>query len=483
MYRNETTMKPPVLKWIFILFCFVPGILVTAYSLKCGAQTSEQAITLRVCAYDGFTEPFIADFKQQMEDKYDRTIQFDIQIAPNPDVMFFTTFDGKADLVSPTHNLFKSEVWPFIDKNLVRPLDISQIDNYKYVLPEFQRTSFVTKDDEVYGVPMAAGFYALAYNADKMKEPPTSWDLLWDSDFKNRYSISEDYFDCNIYITALSMGVPYEHLYDPGAIFKNIPLHQLRERLNQLAENAYSFWEGSPNLEEMKDLWLMTTWGHAVVKANQRGMNWKVVHPKEGTTAWLDHWSITQAVLPNSIKYKICMEWLNYMLSKKVQEQVVRTLGNTPVTTNVVDLFTTEEIESYKIADSEYWSQISFWDVMDAHDIRVGQALWRYAVAQKTSQDRMQEYFQDMRHKIESQAMPMDSKRLGNLDFSRDGEEEQETGLEADQAELSIKMDDELLHRMRIMAIKRRISLDQLLEEAVYDFLKKNNELPINQRE
>ncbi len=483
-HEGKTVMKDSLVECMNLFFhlCILLCLYLFIPAMDCLGQASQDNITLRVCAYEGYTEPFVDDFAKRIQKQFNVNVDFEITIAPNPDVMFYRAFDRKADLITPTHNLYKSKVWPFIENRVVHPINLSQIENYKHVLPVFQKNSYVTQNDNVYGTPLAAGYYALAYNADKLNEPPTSWDVLWNSDFKNQYSISEDYFDCNIYITALSMGVPYENLYNPGAIFQEIPLHRLRGRLNQLASNAFSFWESTPNVEEMKELSLVTTWGYAVVQANKQGMNWKMASPKEGTTAWFDHWSITHAVEADSLKYQICMEWLNYALSKKVQEQAVRLWGNTPVTTNVLDLFNEEEIDTYKIANNEYWSQISFWEVMDANTIRVGQALWRYAMAQKTSQDRMEEYFQDVRQTIESQVMPQRSKHLGQLDFSRNGENGQPTGLEANQAEFSAQIADDLLHRMRVMAIKRRTTMNELLEEAIFDYLKKNNELPASRR-
>ena len=54
-----------------------------------------------------------------------------------------------------------------------------------------------------------------------------------------------------------------------------------------------------------------------VIKANQKGGHWKLTAPKEGGTAWIDYWCITQAA--KGQKKKLCEEWINLRLSPAFQ--------------------------------------------------------------------------------------------------------------------------------------------------------------------
>ena len=340
-------------------------------------------LTLRIRAYVGYADPCVEQFKHLVKEKFGVDLTIDLTVAETPQDLYEAAKNKRADLISPSNNLFKSKVWPFLNENLVLPLPIDQIPNYQYVLPIFQYSQFVTENDQVYGTPLAAGPYGLAYNEDLVEEEPTSWNVLWDERYQGKYSISADYPECNIYVTALALGANYDLLYDPATLLNSIPLHQLRSKLNALAKNAFSFWKGTANVEEMDELALITTWGYEVQQANQKGLHWKLANPKEGVIAWLDHWAITSAVEKDSLKYKVCLEWLNFSLSPDVQGKVVSEWGNTPVVGNLMDHYTDKEIEIFKIGNQDFWKKVSLWGIIDPLSLHTAEALWNYAMSQK----------------------------------------------------------------------------------------------------
>lgn len=435
-----------------------------------------ERITLRICSYEGYVEPFVENYKTRAKEKFQADVDFAITHIIKPNDAYLAALHQSADLVTITHNLYKSESSPFLDKGLLSPIDFKPIENYRHVLPVFVKKEFVGINGDLYGIPLAVGFYALAYNTEKVSEAPTSWNVLWDDAYANSYSISSDYYECNIYITALALGVPPESLYEAQNIFEKIPIRDLRDKLNRLAKNAYSLWLDEASVEEMKNLSLITTWGYPVIEANQEGQKWKFVFPKEGLTAWIDNWSITKAVEPESLKYKICLDWIDYSLSPGVQERAIQEWGNTPVVGNIKDRFSLEEVDAFKVGNSDYWEKVSFWGVLRKESIRVEQALWRYALAQRHSRDRMQDYMNVLKQNGESERN--DSLGLGENTAMGSNSDRPSTKSVPDRTDISIALSDYLLQRIRVMSIKKRSTIDVLIEEAIREYLERNEEIP-----
>lgn len=82
---------------------------------------------------------------------------------------------------------------PFTAKaGLLAPLDMSLIPNMERVFPEFRNLENLNVDGKTYGVPFTWGSLPLMYNADAIKEPPTSWWDLFKPEYKGKAAIVED---------------------------------------------------------------------------------------------------------------------------------------------------------------------------------------------------------------------------------------------------------------------------------------------------
>jgi len=225
------------------------------------------------------------------------------------------------------------------------------------------------------------GPYGLAYNSEKVNKAD-SWSVLWEKDSSKLYTISKDYPDCNIYVTSLVLGAGYDDIYKMNKLLKKVSNSDLKEKITQLASNAGSLWEGTANPDEFGKLKYAATWGYAVAKANSKGMKWKMAKPKEGTTMWVDHWVITYAVNNDALKKKICEEWINYCLGNELQIGVIRNWGVSPVVTNINNLITQEEINTFNVADNEYWKSLSLWEHQDKRTKNFYKNIWNDALKQ-----------------------------------------------------------------------------------------------------
>lgn len=327
-------------------------------------------MSLNILCWEGYSKYYTDEFEILIKEKYDIDIEFFITFASDPSEFWNVVRLDKADLISPAHNLFKSDKNNFISTRMVLPIDLKNIPNYKNVIDFLQYNDFVTEGGEVYGIPYAMGQYALAYNADKVLEP-SSWSVLWEPENKQTYSISADYVYCNIYISELVLGVPYSAIYDYDKSNKIVSSLILKEKVMELSRNSYSQWKGTASPDEFPNLKYATTWGYAVAVANAAGGNWKIAKPKEGSTVWVDHWAISRTLKNYPKKKIIAEEWLNYILSPSVQIGVVRNWGVSPVVSNISDKLTASEVKIFKVGDNYFWKSLSLWKNQSKRTINV----------------------------------------------------------------------------------------------------------------
>ena len=337
-------------------------ILIVLFAFNISSVFAED-VTLRILCWKGYSKPYIEGFQKLISEKYNINVTIEISNVSDPTEFWQKSRAKKVDLISPAHNILKSNKWPFIKGtvNVALPINLDNIPNYKYVLPFLQKSIFVTENNSVYGVPYTMGPYGLAYNADKVAEPK-SWNVLWSDKSKNTITLSKDYSDCNIYISALALGAKYDQLYDYDKLISRIPKKALEVKLKKLALNTFSFWEGTANYKEFPKLTYAATWGYAVAQANINGGNWKMADPQEGTTLWVDHWVITYALKDKPLEKKLAEEWINYCLSPELQVGVIRYWGVSPVVTNINDKLTKSEISIYKPGQNDYWRTLSLWE-------------------------------------------------------------------------------------------------------------------------
>ncbi len=359
---------------------FVVLISVMALVLFQNNEVSAKELTLNILCWEGYAKPYTEGFMKLMKEKHQLNVKFNIKNLSDPEEFWDAARPKKVDLISPAHNLLKSDKGKFIKGRVALPINLDNVPNYKNLLPILQKNQFVTQGEDIYGVPYTMGLYGLAYNAAKVAEPE-SWNILWDEKARNKFTISKDFPDCNIYVTSLVLGAGYNDLYSYDALIKKIGgKNIIQEKINTLGENAFSLWLGTANPDEFSDLSYAATWGYAVAAANKKGGNWKMAKPREGTTMWVDHWAVTHAVKNDPFKKKICEEWINYCLGNELQTGVIRNWGVSPVVTDLKGKITEEEFLTFNVGNNEYWKNLSSWQNQDQRTQNAFAAIWKQAI-------------------------------------------------------------------------------------------------------
>lgn len=333
---------------------------------------------LRILCWEGYApSEYTRKFEKMMRKKYDLDVTVQVTDVSDPQEFFTMIRAEKVDLISPAQNIPRSDRWKFIEGHLVLPVDLENIPNYRYVLPSLQRAEYITVDEEVYGVPIVYGLYGLAYNTAFFKDPPDSWNILWDPHFKKKYTISSDYHEANIYSTALALGISKEDVFNYETLKNN---KDLENRLLSLARNAAAFWVGVDRVEDLKGLALATAWGFSFSKLREQGEIWKFAEPVEGTTGWVDNWLIGYSLKDKPEMKRIAEEWINYSIGEEMQVNYVRTIGQFPVNLSIKKHLTPAEVETYHLDDPDYFKDgLILWKTLPVRHQNGFKSLWEKA--------------------------------------------------------------------------------------------------------
>lgn len=348
----------------------------------CGVRVSQASPqeTIRITCWEGYADKaFIDDFKAMVKKKYNIDVEVKPSYATGQEDFYNAAKNGTADLISPPADMAKAAKYDCFKKGklFLAPVNMKNIPNSSHMLPFFKADNSLKARGKRYGLPYNCGPYGLAYNTDVVKETPASWNIFWEPQYAGKYTINNNFHKVNIWITALALGYKYDDLFNIDRLDRT----RIQPKLNELVKGAKSLWDGEANADEFPQLSLATTWGFAVVKANQKGGNWKLARAKEGGSAWIDYWCITHAA--KGMKKKLCEEWINLHLSPKYQAAVVKQQGVSPVIDDLGDLVTAEEKTLFNVGNNNYFKTVAIWQVMSEKTEKAFAEMWETAKKQR----------------------------------------------------------------------------------------------------
>jgi len=333
---------------------------------------------LRILCWEGYaTAQYTQKFEQYIKQKYQVDLNISVTNVSDPQE-FFDGIRGKDfDLISPAHNIPKSAHWAFIEQKLVLPINLSNVPNYQHIIPALKKADYITEDGVVYGVPIVYGHYGLAYNTEIIKEEPESWDIFWDPRYADKYAISADYHEANIYITALALGYEKSEIFEFSGLRDN---KELKQRLAKLASNAKLYWVGVDKAEDIKDLALATAWGFSFGELNKKSEKWKFASPKEGVTGWIDNWLIGYSLETRPTLKRIAEEWINYSIGPEMQVAYVRDIRQFPVNLTIKKLLSANDVEKFGLNNPDYFQENFIpWKILSIDDQYGFESLWAHA--------------------------------------------------------------------------------------------------------
>ncbi|WP_271271530.1 ABC transporter substrate-binding protein [Aliamphritea hakodatensis] len=291
-------------------------MLFTTFSTASAADT----LTLRMLTWQGYAPVSQADrFRELILKKYGVPLNIEIAYVDSSDDFFDAIRAGRVDIIAPSHSVFNDSRYKFLDRQLLIPINLDNVPNYAGLMPRLKAIRYADASEDVFFVPLTFGPYGLAYNQQQLPNAPGSWKSLWQPEYAGRYTVNSDYYEANIYIAALASGMSIGDINNVDKL--NTP--ELRQMLTALVKNASQLWGGVDQASDLSGHTLATSWGFSFPALRQRGEQWKMACPREGTTVWIDGYALSKTLQDRPQHKRIAEEWINFTLSKAFQTRAI----------------------------------------------------------------------------------------------------------------------------------------------------------------
>lgn len=219
--------------------------------------------------------------------------------------------DSQYDVIVPSSYFIPR----LVNAGLIQKLNHKEIPNLSNLLPKFQNPDYDPHD--AYSAPYQWGTTGIAYNAAKIKNPPKSWSLLFNSKDNPHYPFAMLLGDGQVLFGA---ACAYQGLgYTCTGKKPWVKAAKLIIK-NKKRSNFSGFVDGTPVLQQLArgvvDVGMTFNGDYVYAKSqNPSGFkNIKYFLPKEGTELWVD----TMAIPDKAPHPKLANEFINFILDAKI---------------------------------------------------------------------------------------------------------------------------------------------------------------------
>lgn len=323
--------------------------LVLALGVASGSAWAQER-ELRIFTFEGYTDDeWVKEFEAANDAKVNVTYTGSV------DEMFAKMKGSEGadyDLISIDTSLFGR----YIEQGLIIPYDMTIVPKTANLLPAFQEVDEVMHDGEQYGVPITWGSLGLIYDKDEVDPVPTSWEVLWDEQYKGRIIVLDD-TNNNIVNTAIILG--YEDPFNLTDEQFEAVKQKLIEQKKVLLSYFAGFEEGN-NVWESGNAVLMFSMGEfQAVDLKERGYNVEYIIPMEGGVGWLDCWAMSKGVQNTDLAHA----WVDFFLDKSVGQRVSETYGYGNTTSETAGLDYADKLTWLRPAEdftkrTEIWNEV-----------------------------------------------------------------------------------------------------------------------------
>ena len=147
---------------------------------------SKKQNDLNLLVWEGYADPaFVRGFEQKYGCKVTASYM------GSSDELVAKLRGGSAsnyDVISPSSDVATS----IVNAGLASDLDLSKFPAYSELSPQLTSLPLVKANGKVYGVPFLWGPNPLLYDTTVFPEPPKSWVILWDPQYKGKVSVWDD---------------------------------------------------------------------------------------------------------------------------------------------------------------------------------------------------------------------------------------------------------------------------------------------------
>jgi spermidine/putrescine-binding protein len=257
------------------------------------------------------------------------------------------------DLISPSSDAATA----IIQAGLAQPLDLKRVPSYGSLSDGFRNLKVARSDSAVYGVPWAFGPNPLIYDTTKVKPTPESWGELWNKKYKGKLSLQDDIATLYMVAQYLGMDDPKDpsHLYN----LSDDDLAKVKAKMLELRPNVRKYWVTAGDMTQLfqgGEVVMGEGWPLMTNQLRQAKFPAGETIPKEGTTAWADHWVLTKGAKNLDAAYA----WLEYTAQPFTQKLLYDVTAYIVANPAAKSYMTPEQAASQRdIAD--YGTKVNFW--------------------------------------------------------------------------------------------------------------------------
>jgi putative spermidine/putrescine transport system substrate-binding protein len=180
-------------------------------------------------------------------------------------------------------------------QDAIAELDISKIPNWGNLLPSYQEGGLaadtIRYDGKVFAVPYISNADSLAFNYDEIGEELNSWEALFDSQFRGRAAMQND-FGPTLTNTAIYLKQSGKGSIDNPSDMTEDEVRQTAEFLIALKKKGHfrTFWDGVQNgadLLSSEEVLVSSCWEVIqIFAARKNGQDIRYGTMKEGHQTW-----------------------------------------------------------------------------------------------------------------------------------------------------------------------------------------------------
>ncbi|MBE6563828.1 MAG: spermidine/putrescine ABC transporter substrate-binding protein [Ruminococcaceae bacterium] len=225
------------------------------------------------------------------------------------------------DIVIPSDYMIER----LINENMIQKIDLSKIDNYKYIDEQYKNVFFDPNNE--YSVPYTVGMVGLIYNTTMVEGTPDSWSIMWDEAYKDNvltFNNPRDAFAIAQFLLGQDINSTNKADWDAAAakLKEQIPVLQglvMDDVFNKMqSANAAIAPYYAGDYLTMADI----------------NPDLAFVYPKEGTNIFID----SMCIPANAQNYEAALMYINFMLEPEValqnSEYIYYASPNTAVVNN-----------------------------------------------------------------------------------------------------------------------------------------------------
>ncbi len=299
---------------VFLIVAMIASVLA-------GCSSSDKQ-TLTVYNWGDYIDESVLD---EFEEEFNVKVIYDT-FSTNEDMYVKLKSGGSNyDVAFPSDYMIER----MIKEDMLEKVDMSKIDNYKYIDDQFKNLEFDPNNE--YSVPYMWGTVGILYNETMVTEPVDSWDILWDEKYEGQILMMDSQRD-SIGITLKKLGYS---LNSRNAEELDLAKEELIKQKPLVM--AYV-------VDEVKDMMigeeaaLAVVWsGDAVVMIDENE-NLNYVVPKEGSNLWFDN-----MVIPKGSENKeLAEEFINFMTRPEIALKNAEYIGYSTPNTETMELLDEE---------------------------------------------------------------------------------------------------------------------------------------------